>query len=213
MKRATDNIAQGFGHELAFWAEFVQTDRFQNNWLNAPTNPELDELTRRTILAEAGGRPSVLDVGSGPVSILRGAVANVTAIDPLGIQYREILAESNVLTGSAEELPFSNHFDVVHIRNAFDHTQNPLRALLSLVDACKPGGLVFIQGFVDEAEFEQYAGLHQWNVSVVGNTLVVSGGEYRFRYQPADSAMVLSKVVKLPTEKEWFYFAFRKPKK
>lgn len=212
MKTATDN-ERGFAHELAFWADFVQTERFQNNWVKAPTNPELDSLTRQVILAEAGGRPKVLDVGAGPVSILRGLVKKLTAIDPLASEFSRLVPGCKTIAGHAEHLPFEDVFDVVHIRNAFDHTQNPLLAILSLVRAARPGGLIFIQGFVDEASHEQYAGLHQWNVTAAGNVLSVTGREYSFRYEPAPDAMVLSRVVQLPTEKEWFYFAFRKPKK
>ena len=66
--------------------------------------------------------------------------------------------------------------------------------------------------------WDSIKGLNAWDknpwVWVVSfNVLSVTGREYSFRYEPAPDAMVLSRVVQLPTEKEWFYFAFRKPKK
>lgn len=208
--KATTEIKEGFEHEKEFWAEFVQTERFQNNWVKAETNPELDATTRRVILAEANGTPLVLDIGSGPVSILRGLIPDLVAVDPLGDYYREIYPQCAVITAYAEDLPFTGNFDVVHIRNAFDHTQNPRKALESMAGACKPGGLIFIQGFVNEADFEQFAGLHQWNVSVNGNTLIVKGNGKGLQFSPDE--VVLSETIELPTEKEWFYFAYRKPK-
>lgn len=210
MKKATtDNRPEGFEHEKAFWAEFVASERFQKNWVEAETNPELDHATRNIILSEAAGKPNVLDIGSGPVSILRGLVPDITEVDPLGEYYREIYPASKVLPIAAEEMEWEGVFDVVHIRNAFDHTQEPYKALNRMNAACRPGGIVFIQGFVNEADYEDWAGLHQWNVSAADGVLRVAGKEKKFSFAPG--SVEVCETVSLKTKKEWFYFVYRKP--
>ena len=54
-------------------------------------------------------------------------------------------------------------FDIVHISNAIDHSQNPSEVFRRMKIACKSGGLLVVQGLVDEAVHENWEGFHQWN--------------------------------------------------
>ncbi len=69
----------GIYHELAFWQQFVKTDRFLNGWVKKVKTPELNQEVADFILSVKND--SVLDVGSGVCSLLNGLV-NVTACDP-----------------------------------------------------------------------------------------------------------------------------------
>ena len=75
----------GIYHELAFWQQFVKTDRFLQGWVKKVKTPELNQEVADFILSVPNQK--VLDVGSGVCSILNGLV-NVTPCDPLGDLYK-----------------------------------------------------------------------------------------------------------------------------
>ena len=198
---------KGFAHELDFWKGFVKTERFQKHWISDDPNPELREIAREIILAENPKR--VLDIGCGAASILRGTIPrrNIFEADPLADEYREIYPDCEVVKMFVEDISVSG-FDLVHISNAFDHCQDPLRGLLSLIDACKPGGLVYIQGFVNEAMHQENEGLHQWDISVHANMLIV-GGKYEFCYKAEQLVAARVEPCRI-NNNNWFHYAFRK---
>ena len=60
----------GVAYELAFWKEFVKTDRFITGWVGKEKTPELNNKVAEFILANKND--NILDVGSGAVSLLNG---------------------------------------------------------------------------------------------------------------------------------------------
>jgi SAM-dependent methyltransferase len=199
----------GIYHELAFWQQFVKTDRFLNGWLKKVKTPELNQEVADFILSVKND--SILDVGSGVCSLLNGLV-NVTACDPLGDLYRLIFDyEKNKLLPPlpipAEHLNYSNEFDIVHISNALDHCQNPYDALNSLIEAVKPGGYLIVQGFCNEAEYENWQGFHQWNLDITDSgILMIKGKESQFAtiWEPH-----IYKKIDIGN-KQWFYWIVKK---
>lgn len=164
----THTELKGIYHELAFWQKFVKTDRFLSGWVKKVKTPELHQEVADFILSVP--HETVLDVGSGVVSILNGLV-NVRAVDPLGDLYRLVFDYDRhkivpPMAFPAEELPFKNDYDIVHISNAIDHTQDPYKAYNALFKAVKPGGYLIIQGFENEATFENWQGFHQNDIFV-----------------------------------------------
>jgi SAM-dependent methyltransferase len=181
----------GQEEEIAFWRYFVGTDRFRKNWCmespNPELNPEIDILLCR--LAQERGTIKVLDVGSGPVSILSRCSASdkmlLTAADPLADEYANLLpsdigqfdvtvpvrAMAEGLTDCFEE----NQFDVSHIRNALDHTSSPMDSLRELHRVTKVNGIIVVHGFEDEGSWEKWQGMHQWNIGLSeGGNLTIS---------------------------------------
>ena len=164
----THTELKGIYHELAFWQQFVKTDRFLSGWVKKVKTPELHQEVADFILSVSHN--TVLDVGSGVVSILNGLV-EVRAVDPLGDLYRLVFDyERHKLAAPmafpAEELPFKNEYDIVHISNALDHTQDPKKAFWTLYKAVKPGGYLIVQGFENEATHENWQGFHQNDIYV-----------------------------------------------
>jgi len=158
-------------HELNFWKGFVQTERFLVGWCGHHKTPELREQVADFILSVPHHK--VLDVGSGVVSILNGLIPkeNITTADPLGDHYKTIFDYQShgieaPLAYRAEEIPFENEFDIVHISNALDHSQDPQAAFAALLKAVKPGGYLIVQGFENEGKFENWQGFHQWNIEL-----------------------------------------------
>ena len=64
----------GIYHELAFWQQFVKTDRFLNGWVGKGKTPELNQEVADFI--KSVPHETVLDVGSGVCSILNEIIFN-----------------------------------------------------------------------------------------------------------------------------------------
>ena len=60
---------------------------------------------------------------------------------------------------------FEKKFDVIHSRNAIDHTVDPIAAINSCLNLCDfdEGGFVIIRVMPNEGEHAGYERLHQWN--------------------------------------------------
>ncbi len=164
---------KGISHELHFWKGFVQTPRFLNGWVKNTKTPELQQAVFNFITGVCGPNSKVLDVGSGVVSILNGTVPakQITTADPLGDLYGVIFDYQKYkidppVPFPAEEMHWENEFDIVHMSNAIDHSQQPNFALWKLYNACKDGGYVILQGFENEGTFEKWQGFHQWDITV-----------------------------------------------
>lgn len=214
------NNLPGQDHELAFWKGFVKSDRFLNGWLpDDVKTPDLVQEVADFFLAHPDAE--VLDCGSGAVSILRGTVpaSNLLAIDPLGEEYEKLFdyAAHNVsppLAFACEELEgvlWHEQFDIVHISNALDHTQNPAQAYIRLLGAIQPGGHLVIQGFVNEATHENWQGMHQYNINIDGKYFQIKSKSSMVLSVRTDSPLVhTAKKITLPTGREWFIFIFQK---
>lgn len=162
----------GIKHEVSFWKRFIESERFKYGWLPEIRTPELQDEAYE-FLKPFKNKP-VLDVGSGVSSILHGTIDqnNLVSCDPLANHYAEIFnyKENRInkpLAYTGEEVGeyLPEMFDVVHMSNAIDHSINPIQVFQSLITCAKIGGYVMIQGFENEAEFENYSGFHQWNIS------------------------------------------------
>ncbi len=175
---------QAVQDELNFWKSFVKTDRFKNNWCSDQMNVELDESIRLFIIekwefAYVNKEPfKALDLGSGVVSILRNTVpdSQLVSCDPLANYYAEIFNYHlnevvKPLPYRTEDLPFKREFDIVHMRNALDHSQDPFDAYGKMMSACKQGGFVIVSGFENEGAAEGWSGFHQFNLYVECNAL------------------------------------------
>ena len=171
----TTKELHGIYHELNFWKGFVKTERFLNGWVKKVKTPELQQSVADFIKSVPYNQ--VADVGSGVVSILNGLIP-VTAIDPLGELYQLVFDYkahklAHPLPFPAEEMPAVNHFDIVHCSNAIDHTQQPILAYESMMNAVKPKGYLILQGFENEGTHENWQGFHQHDIYVDAKTLCI----------------------------------------
>ncbi len=137
---------------------------------------ELQPEVRAYLDPASGGRLRILDVGSGPLTILGkrwgDRTLEITATDPLAEQYAMLFERvgttppvipvhsvAEQLTDTFEE----GSFDLVYARNCLDHGYDPLQSILEMVKVAKPGCVVLLQHAINEGEHEGYGGLHQWN--------------------------------------------------
>ncbi len=231
---------KGVEHEISFWRDFVQTERFQG-WVRNERTPELNQTVADFLLHKCsmpdGGDfgPSpiyVLDVGSGPVSILRGLHPRleIDTADPLSSLYQEAFDYVGNFVNppypfGAEELDqLGCLYDVVHISNALDHTSDPSLALSQLAGRLASRGILIVQGFVDEARHENWAGFHQHNLGLtpVGRKLYIDSRNPRGMHHngPRDEVaagdlgcvVLHSETQKLWSNKDWFIWILQKIK-
>lgn len=172
----------GVGEEIRYWRNYIQTGGAQyaaDFAFRLRRDTYVDE--RDSLLAsrlEALGREevSLLDVGSGPLTnlgkLLRRGRLNIYPCDPLADIYSQLLREANLVAPAptlfADVENLSMYFapdslDAVHCANALDHSYNPAGGVVEMVRVVKPSGFVQLGHYENEAEFEQYRGLHQWN--------------------------------------------------
>jgi SAM-dependent methyltransferase len=162
--------------EIAFWRDWLTKEQFRRARearLQAP------EFLLDTLLARMGNppNPSVLDVGSGPISTLYAEAkrddVKLTCADALGKCYNALLAEAGInevppiVSVKGEDLtqvfPL-DEFDLVHCANALDQFEDPTEGFQQMFAVCKPGGAVAIVSIENEGERNNHGGMRQWNL-------------------------------------------------
>ena len=107
----------------------------------------------------------------------------LTLVDPLANQYNALLDQAEVLGvprpvegyfETAAETLGHERFDVVWCRNALDHSMDPLLGLYNLLSLCKVGGGVILSFHPNEADGGRYQGLHQWNLRLQNNRVILA---------------------------------------
>jgi SAM-dependent methyltransferase len=176
-----------YEEEIDYWRRYLAKDRLalfdasiKRKAFPAFLKHEVNEFRERH-----GRAPRLLEVGSGPVSLLIDGVEtgeiDVLAVDPLGDQYAKLLSDRGMdypikpVRGFAEGLSsvFSPAtFDMVYSSNALDHAMSPDSCFRQIIHVTKPGGGVFLEGFVDEGTNGDWHGLHQHDLFIQGKSLV-----------------------------------------
>jgi len=117
-----------------------------------------------------------LDAGAGPLTPLgkriSGRSLSLIASDALAPAYDVLLAEHGIVpvvrtvfAPNEALLCFfeRSSFDIVHCSNSLDHSFDPVSAIRQMLAVTKVGGTVILGHYVNEAERENYQGLHQFN--------------------------------------------------
>ena len=162
--------------ELGFWrtqlAEHGRATCDRGRWEAAfPTGlvPYVDLVRNRH-----GRTPRLLELGSGPVSLLAWGVEqglfDLTAVDPLAGEYERLMRQNGCMypvkpvEGFGENLTglfAPSTFDIAYASNALDHTASPRRCLEELTRVVGDGGVMYFEGFVREGTNAGWQGLHQ----------------------------------------------------
>jgi len=173
----------GISSEIGFWDAYFCTKGLQ--WASTyglRFDPDLPLQPRPAALLPPQMEIHILDVGAGPLTYLGkiydGKHVNITAVDPLADEYDRILDKYQIQPLvrtqklAAEDLTKrfpSSTYDLVFALNCIDHAYNPERAILQMIDVVKSGRYVLLEHRPNEAENQNYTGLHQWNFSLSAN--------------------------------------------
>lgn len=191
MRATHEKWEEGLPEEVAFWED----------WLAGRTRYAEDRALRlssgrpfpwwaRSLIPGNPRRIRVLDVGAGPVTALGNVwdsrTISIVPVDPLAREYDAVLAKYGITppvrtrSGVGEKLikqfgPES--FDFAYACNCLDHALDPVECYRQMLAVLKPGCSLVTFHEANEAEHQNYAGLHQWNFSVRDNRLLVWNDE------------------------------------
>jgi len=126
----------------------------------------------------------LIDVGSGPVTSYFDKIDitawEIVTVDPLAKVYNNLNKKYNAdysircIEGTGEqinEIFDRNSFHLVLSQNAIDHSLIPLKFINNLVYICKPGGFIYLSGFIKEGTAANWLGLHKHDLYVSNNDL------------------------------------------
>ncbi len=178
------NQSPDWQDEISFWEEQLSgdgqysdlyLDRFDLSKPGWAYRDDLEDLIR-ALGAEKARSGRVLDVGSGPGSVFSYGYFtgrfDLVAVDPLVTEYLALMKKHGrpqicpMVDCAGEHLSRHlprGHFDFVWSHNAIDHSQQPDRVLANMVDVTRPGGVLVVQCWQDEATHAAWTGLHAFD--------------------------------------------------
>jgi len=171
--------------EILFWRKELLA------WKNDPTNVRmLDQHPLEWHVREyfpEGDEYDILDVGAGPISSLGnkwwGKKLNIRATDPLADVYNDIMQEYGIVPRiitekiEGERLSESlshDSFDFVYVKNALDHTHNPIKCIDEILKVLKVNCCCSLDHMVNEGTSGNWKGLHQWNFYYEDNIFFIA---------------------------------------
>ena len=185
----------GLPSEVSFWNEYLATggkscDAVDEFKFRIAPDSQLQPWLCEWLDCPEGSVVRVLDVGAGPLTWIGKKWAardvQIEAIDPLAEAYDQIMNQHGIRPpvrtkkDDGEEVVRRfgrDGFDLAFARNCLDHAYDAIQAVTNMIEATKPGGVVFLWHNEDEAERLSYQGLHQWNFHLQQGELVVWKGK------------------------------------
>lgn len=121
-------------------------------------------------------RVVIAELGAGPVNTIGdewpGVEVEIRASDVMAGEYSKFWQQHKktplvpVVYEDFEHLSYpDNTFDIVHCRNAIDHTPDFPRAIAEMKRVCKPGGWVYLAHAPGQKT--RYGGMHHYNFEEV----------------------------------------------
>lgn len=147
-----------------------------------------DRQFREADLLAAYPNPKVLDVGAGrccgvgTIPPEEGHTITLHACDVLAGAYAVLNALYGLKPYVATEFAFverltdrypANSFDIVRMSNALDHCYDPFSGIFEMLKVAKVGGTVRLIHRENESVFELEYGMHQWNITSIGEDSMV----------------------------------------
>lgn len=205
---------KGIEAEVQFWDEWFQTKGIfwpeDYAFRMDPQAPFQEYLIR--YLPTEKKTIDILDVGSGPVSYLGKTLPGtdqqirIIATDPLADRYMMLLRKFNIhnpittIKANAELLTDffpSDYFDFVYMRNALDHSFDPVIAVGQMIEVLAPDRYLILQHENNEAENEKYQDLHQWNIQIEDGEFIIWNKSTRYNL-----STIYSEVANIRCEKD-----------
>ena len=178
---------EGLPKEVAFWETWLEgrTKYAEDRAFRLSSNRPFPWWAKPLVPAHLDSI-RVLDVGAGPVTALGDywddKEITIVPVDPLAESYAELLARYAItlptptIYGLGEELveQFGEEsFHFAYACNCLDHSMDPVECYRQMMGVLKPGCSLVTFHEANEAERQNYEGLHQWNFSVKESRLVV----------------------------------------
>jgi SAM-dependent methyltransferase len=183
-------IDKNLEQELQYWKWEAKKLSNLNSELSGRDafDKPFDSFVESLIESPVGSHVKILDVGCGPISPL-GLISNkykieVVGIDPLAKEYNDLLDERSIGAGSPlrprygsaenlREIFPDGTFDIAVAFNSLDHSFDPVAGINQTIQVLKPNGLLYVWCYQNEGKYENYRGLHQWNLDIQEGHLVL----------------------------------------
>jgi SAM-dependent methyltransferase len=177
----------GVASELRFWNEYLaaRPPCAASPELRARVFPPALRDCLRDLRQDGAPALRVLELGSGPVSLLGAGVENgwfeLVAVDPLATEYAAMMQRHGLaypvrpVAGQGEALldvVAQDSFDIAYSGNAIDHAASPFDCVRNLARAVRPGGRIVLEGFCHEGTNAGWEGLHQHDLAAEDGHLV-----------------------------------------
>jgi SAM-dependent methyltransferase len=178
--------------DVDFWAGWLAGAPGTEQWTSdresrlAPDTEITDPVLRAELERNKAEEISILDVGAGPMTSLGyrypGKRVTIVPVDPLADEYKRLLRDAALdppirtigVAGEALLEHFgSGRFDIAYAVNSLDHSADPLTIISNMVAVVRTGGTVVLRHKRNEGDCARYGGLHQWNVDVVDDSLLL----------------------------------------
>jgi SAM-dependent methyltransferase len=174
----------GLNYDQTYWSQWIESRGLEwpEDFQRRLQIVEIDEKVKRLVNPEVrAGRHAVhiLDAGAGPMTSLgstwMGKLLDLRACDPLAPEFAKMLRRHKIVppvrTVFAElehlSLVFAtNFFDLVVMREAIDHSYDPVRAIKEAIKVTRVNGTVWLGHKAHGGLVDQYIGTHTWNVDL-----------------------------------------------
>ena len=186
-EKQLDEWVNNLDSEILFWLNSVAkkgTQSYYEDYYCRQNNRIFNKLDNNISNAEGYLKDGdlVLDVGAGLWSkygsIINGGEIRLIPVDHLAFFYHSI----NQIYASVEPIKcefglfefLSMFFEkesaqLIIINNALDHCIDPYRSIIHCLEVLKTGGMLHLYHRRAEALFENWIGLHKWNVDYKNN--------------------------------------------
>ncbi len=185
----------GIPYEVAFWDSIYRNKKALASTLafsHYGRELTLDGFDAASFLLAqpAPEQAKILDIGAG-MSYMPGEYIldetgtkrplNIHYIDPLASYYNDIARERKVDVPEVEfgmmeclSAFYPEHdITLAIIQNALDHSANPVKGILEALNCLQQGGVLYLNHHPNEAEYEDYRGFHQFNITIDEQELII----------------------------------------
>jgi len=178
----------GIDYEIGFWTKWFATRglEWSEDYIKRMSPQPLAPWLVSLLPLQMDRIAHVLDVGAGPVTktgqFVEGREIVFAAVDPLAPFYDQIIDQQSVKPPTRTQIGFAedlsarfapNSIDLISCTNALDHAIEPVWGIIEMLQVVTSTGNVFLGHRRNEAEFENYSGLHQWNFDVERDNFIV----------------------------------------
>ncbi len=167
------------GTEMAYWDDELTNNR-PEGWIEPMHG---DVIPAISLLKETfRERIRVLELGPGPRSRLtephRKKLFGLVAVDPLADDFKKYLGGEDFLVHghgeTVDELFSPQTFHMCYASNVLDHSKDPAQCFRNMIELTRIGGLIMVQGNVNEGDRTKWSGLHKYNMWMQGDKLMCS---------------------------------------
>ena len=188
--KQTGQLTRKMEEALEYWDydRLLRTKEERAIWLKSEAS-YIKGMIYRCSKVPVTDDTKTLQIGAGPTDVIdHWKQGERYAIDPLADEYKQLFSEFmdkdvQYVKGLGEELPFEDDsFDVVIVRNAFDHMKNPSKALTEMHRVLKPTGATYIWIY-----------LYSWRASIAYRTI----NAFTKRYETEPWAFTYKRIMRL----------------